>query len=61
MSDELTEAIIGVAVEVHRIFGPGLSKSIYEEALCQELLPHLYFFLPFSGPLASSKSNLNRL
>ena len=37
MKDELTERIIGAAIEVHRILGPGLLESIYEEALCHEL------------------------
>ena len=37
MCDELTERIIGAAIEVHRILGPGLLESIYEEALCVEL------------------------
>jgi len=36
MSDELTEKIIGSAIEVHKILGPGLLESIYEEALCHE-------------------------
>ena len=35
--DELTEQIIGAAIEVHRILGPGLLESIYEEALVVEL------------------------
>ena len=37
MSDVLTEAIIGAAIEVHRLLGPGLLESIYEEAICHEL------------------------
>jgi GxxExxY protein len=37
MSDVLTGAIIGAAIEVHRILGPGLLESIYEEALSYEL------------------------
>ena len=35
--DQLTEQIIGAAIEVHRILGPGLLESIYEEALAVEL------------------------
>jgi hypothetical protein len=34
--DELTEQIIGAAVEVHRIRGPSLLESISEEALAVE-------------------------
>jgi len=34
---DLTEAIIGSAIEVHRILGPGLLESAYEECLCHEL------------------------
>jgi GxxExxY protein len=36
LGDTLTERIIGAAVEVHRILGPGLLESIYEQALCHE-------------------------
>jgi GxxExxY protein len=36
MADEYTEQIIGSAIEVHRILGPGLLEAIYEEALCHE-------------------------
>ena len=34
---ELTEAIIGAAIEVHRALGPGLLESTYEQCLCHEL------------------------
>ncbi len=34
---ELTEQIIGAAIEVHRSLGPGLLESAYEECLCHEL------------------------
>lgn len=33
----VTNRIIGAAIEVHRILGPGLLESIYEECLCSEL------------------------
>lgn len=35
--DGLTERIIGLAIKVHRHFGPGLLKSVYEACLCHEL------------------------
>jgi GxxExxY protein len=34
---ELTENIIGAAIEVHRQLGPGLLESAYEKCLCREL------------------------
>lgn len=37
LSDQLTQKIIGAAIEVHKSLGPGLLESIYEEALCFEL------------------------
>lgn len=33
----LTGEIIGAAIEVHRVLGPGLLESAYEECLCYEL------------------------
>jgi GxxExxY protein len=35
--NEISKKIIGAAIEVHRILGPGLLESVYEEALCHEL------------------------
>ena len=36
--EELTERIIGAAIEVHRRLGPGFLESIYEKALEIELV-----------------------
>lgn len=35
--NQLTEKIIGAAIEVHRTLGPGLLESIYESALAIEM------------------------
>lgn len=36
-ADELSRAVIGAAIEVHRLKGPGLIESIYECCLLREL------------------------
>ncbi len=35
--NEITEGIIGAAIEVHKALGPGLLESLYEAALAYEL------------------------
>jgi GxxExxY protein len=35
--DPLTHEVIGAAIEVRRLLGPGLLESVYEECLCHEL------------------------
>jgi GxxExxY protein len=34
---DLTHAVIGAAIEVHRKIGPGLLEAVYEECLAREL------------------------
>lgn len=34
--NRVTERIIGCAIEVHRVLGPGLLEATYEAALCAE-------------------------
>lgn len=35
--NQLSNKIVGAAIEVHRTLGPGLLESTYEECLCHEL------------------------
>ena len=35
--DELSRRVIGCAIEVHRVLGPGLLESTYEQCLAHEL------------------------
>ena len=35
--DRLAKEIIGAALEVHKVLGPGFLESVYEDALCVEL------------------------
>jgi len=36
--DEITGAIVDVAIQIHRKFGPGLLESVYEAMLGQSLI-----------------------
>jgi GxxExxY protein len=52
IEEELTEQVIGAAIDVHRELGPGLLESAYEECLCHELhLRNLDFKRQVSIPL----------
>ena len=35
---ELSNKVIGCAIEVHRALGPGLLESAYQQCLCHELM-----------------------
>jgi GxxExxY protein len=37
VDDVLTKAVIGSAIEVHRLLGPGLLESAYQDCMCYEL------------------------
>lgn len=36
-ADEISKEVIGAAIEVHRLLGPGLLESVYERCLLREL------------------------
>ena len=52
MDGELTGKIIGAAIEVHSLLGPGLLESVYQECLCRELfLRHIPFVREIAVPV----------
>ena len=56
--NQITSEIIGSAIEVHRVIGPGLLESAYEECLCHELsLRNISFKRQFPLPI-NYKSHL---
>ena len=58
--NELTEEIIGAAIEVHRALGPGLLESAYEECLCRELeLRGIHFSRQSELPIEYKDVKLN--
>ena len=64
--NELSFEIIGAAIEVHRILGPGLLESAYEECLCYELKQkdlslEQQFWLPMRYKDVIVKENMYRL
>jgi GxxExxY protein len=60
IDEELTRVIIGAAIEVHRILGPGLLESAYEECFCHELsLRGLRFVRQVDLPVIYKEIRLN--
>jgi len=58
--NELSNKIIGAAIEVHRTLGPGLLESTYEECLCYELaLNEIPFERQALLPVVYKRNNLD--
>jgi GxxExxY protein len=50
--DQISNQVIGCALEVHRVLGPGLLESTYEQCLAHELsLAGISFKLQFPLPV----------
>ena len=50
--DPLTGKVIGCAIEIHRVLGPGLLESTYQQCLAHELaLNHIPFRMEQAIPV----------
>jgi len=57
--NQMTQTIIGCAIEVHRHLGPGLLENAYEAALCREFaLQHVPYQRQKSLPLTYKGTEL---
>ncbi len=62
--DELAHRVIGVAIEVHKVLGPGFLESVYEEAMAVELNEQRIGFdrqVTFTVPYKDKKVGEGRL
>ena len=58
--NEITQHIIGAAIEVHKQLGPGLLESAYEECLCHELtVRNMHFERQKPIPLVYKEAKLD--
>jgi GxxExxY protein len=58
--NELSNRIIGVAIEVHRVLGAGLLESAYEDCLCHEFsINNIYFERQVQIPVLYKGIQLN--
>jgi len=58
--EDLSYAVIGCAIEVHRLLGPGLLESAYEQCLAYELSQNgIPFKLQVDMPLKYKEVNLD--
>jgi GxxExxY protein len=59
--DELSNRVIGCAIEVHRQLGPGLLESTYEQCLAYELTRQGINFQFATGIASAIQRNTARL
>jgi GxxExxY protein len=58
--DKTSNRVIGCAIEVHRVLGPGLLESTYEQCLARELfLAKIPFKLQYPLPVEYKGINLD--